>query len=153
MNQKWFNSIRCLHQVPIVLGSKLLSVHEILFPKNKAMEHWSGYEEISICPPARLWRLEQPAWLLPVVFSLPVKVGIVGIQGASWSHPAVISPIEHCIEHLRSVITHCIWSATISHTLLWLPHKGQQMSFLITEPQPCIIWLVSQYYGTQSARC
>ena len=48
---------------------------------------------------------------------------------------------------------HCIWSATISHTLLWLPHKGQWISFMITEPTPCIIWFDSQYYSTQSAHC
>lgn len=44
-------------------------VHEI--PENKAIERSSGYEEISICPLVWLRRLEQPAWLLPVVASLP----------------------------------------------------------------------------------
>lgn len=86
----------------IVYGHKLLNknVHDILFPKNKAIERLSGYEEISICPLDRLWRLEGPAWLLPVAVSLPVEVGLVGIQGASWSHSEVICSIEHSIEHL-----------------------------------------------------
>ena len=63
------------------------------------------------------------------------------------------APLSIPLSIWRSVITHCIWSATISHTLLWLPHRGQRMSFMITEPQPCIIWLGSQYYDTQSACC
>lgn len=68
--------------------------------KNKPEEQSSVYEEISICPLARLWRLKRPAWLLPVVASLPAEVGTVGTWGASWSHSAVIGSIEHSIEHL-----------------------------------------------------
>lgn len=58
----------------------------------------------SIAPPAGFrthWKLERPVRLLTLVFSQPVEVGIVGIQGASWSHSAVIGSIEHSIEHLE----------------------------------------------------
>lgn len=44
------------------------SAHEILLYKNKAIEHLSGYEEITICPLSWLWRLKWPVWLLPVGF-------------------------------------------------------------------------------------
>lgn len=63
------------------------------------------------------------------------------------------APLSIPLSIWRSVITHCIWSATISHRLLWLLHRGQRMSFMITEPEPCIIWFGSRCCDAQSASC
>lgn len=52
-----------------------------------------------------------------------------------------------------------IWWAAItqvllSHMLCCDSHtRDSGWLFMITEPQTCIIWLSSQYYGAQSARC
>lgn len=52
-----------------------------------------------------------------------------------------------------------IWWAAITqvpllHTLCCDSHtRDSGWLFMITEPQTCIIWLRSQYYGAQSARC
>lgn len=42
----------------------------------------------------------------------------------------------------------------LSHMLCCDSHtRDSGWLFMITEPQTCIIWLSSQYYGAQSARC